>query len=149
MTRQGSRDLQIAAIGLAAIFFAAKIAEPPRLAGAAPQAPDATEPKPTFYRDVLPILQTNCQSCHRAGGISALPLETFEQAQRKASAIADSVANRAMPPWFADPKIGRFSNDPSLSEKEIAAFAAWSEAGAPAGDPRDAPPPRHWNAGGD
>ena len=52
-----------------------------------------------------------------------------------------------MPPWFADPKIGHFSNDPSLSDKEIAALVAWSESGAPAGDPHDAPPPRHWNAG--
>jgi len=147
MTRQGSRELHIAAIGLAAIFFAAKVAGPSRIAVAAPQLPGARDAKPTFYRDVLPILQSHCQSCHRAGGISALQLETFEQAQRKAAAIADSVANRTMPPWFADPKIGRFSNDPSLSDKEIAALAAWSEAGAPAGDPRDAPPPRRWNAG--
>jgi Copper type II ascorbate-dependent monooxygenase, C-terminal domain len=147
MTRQGSRELQIAAIGLAAFFFAAKIAGAPLIAVAAPQSPDSAKPVPTFYRDVLPILQSHCQSCHRAGGISALPLETFEQAQRKAAAIAGSVANHAMPPWFADPKIGHFSNDPSLSDMEIAALAAWSEAGAPAGNPRDAPPLRHWNAG--
>jgi mono/diheme cytochrome c family protein len=139
--------LQIAAIGLVAIFLAAKVAGPPRIAVAALQSPEAAKPNSTFYRDVLPILQSHCQSCHRAGGISALPLETFEQAQRKAAAIADSAANRTMPPWFADPKIGRFSNDPSLSDKEITALAAWSEAGAPAGDPRDAPPPRRWNAG--
>jgi len=56
-------------------------------------------------------------------------------------------ANHTMPPWFADPKIGHFSNDPSLSDKEIAMLVAWSESGAPAGNPADAPPPRHWNAG--
>src|SRR5271169_796851 len=147
MTSGTSRELQFVAIAVASFFFAAKIAGPSRIAVVASQSQDSTKVHLTFYRDVLPILQSHCQSCHRAGGISALPLETFEQAQRKAAAIAGSVANRAMPPWFADPKIGRFSNDPSLSEKEIAALAAWSEAGAPAGDPRDAPPPRHWNAG--
>jgi hypothetical protein len=49
-----------------------------------------------------------------------------------------------MPPWFADPHIGHFSNDPSLSTGQIAALAAWSEAGAPAGDVHDAPTPVHW-----
>jgi len=139
--------LQIAAISLPVIFFAAKIAGPSRIAGAAPQLQDSTKPNPTFYRDVLPILQSRCQGCHRAGGISALPLETFEQAQRKAAAVANAVASRTMPPWFADPKVGHFSNDPSLSAEEIATIASWSESGAPAGDPSNAPPPRHWNAG--
>jgi hypothetical protein len=139
--------LQIAAIALPVIFVAAKIAGPSRIAVAAQQLQYPTKPVPTFYRDVLPILQSRCQSCHRAGGISVLPLDSFEQAQRKAAAIADAVASRTMPPWFADPKVGHFSNDPSLSAKEIAMIADWSESGAPAGDPQDAPPPRHWNAG--
>ena len=52
-----------------------------------------------------------------------------------------------MPPWFADPMVGHFSNDPSLSAKEIATIANWSESGTRAGDPNDAPPSRHWNAG--
>jgi Copper type II ascorbate-dependent monooxygenase, C-terminal domain len=147
MTRRASRALQIAAISLPVIFFAAKIAGPSRIAGAAPQLQDSTKPNPTFYRDVLPILQSRCQGCHRPGGISALPLETFEQAQRKAAAVANAVASRTMPPWFADPKVGHFSNDPSLSAEEIATIASWSESGAPAGDPSNAPPPRHWNAG--
>jgi len=49
-----------------------------------------------------------------------------------------------MPPWFADPHIGRFSNDPSLSAEQVAELAAWADSGAPAGDPHDAPPPHHW-----
>lgn len=52
-----------------------------------------------------------------------------------------------MPPWFADPAVGHFSNDPSLSPEEIAALASWSKEGAPAGDARDAPPPRRWAEG--
>ncbi len=148
MTSRASRALRIAAVALAAIVFAAKIARPLRVAVVAPlQLQNSTKPTPTFYHDVLPILQSRCQSCHRAGGISPLPLETFEQAQRKAAAIVDAVASRTMPPWFADPKVGHFSNDPSLSAEEIATIADWSESGAPAGDPGDAPPPRHWNAG--
>jgi Copper type II ascorbate-dependent monooxygenase, C-terminal domain len=145
MTSRTPRELQIAAIVLVALFLAATIAGPSPIAVAAGQSQGATKPNPTFYRDVVPILQSHCQSCHRAGGISTLPLETFEQAQRKAAAIANAVVSRTMPPWFADPKIGHFSNDPSLTGKEIAAITNWSESGAPAGDPHDAPPPLHWN----
>jgi len=49
-----------------------------------------------------------------------------------------------MPPWFADPAVGKFANDPSLREAEIATLAAWSQANAPAGDKKDAPPSRPW-----
>ena len=52
-----------------------------------------------------------------------------------------------MPPWFADPAVGHFSNDPSLSPEEIATLVSWSKEGAPAGDARDAPPPRRWAEG--
>src|SRR5580704_10871871 len=147
MTREGSRELRIVAIGLAAFLGAAGLIGAARRGVVVAGPQDVVKASPTFYRDILPILQSHCQSCHRVGGISALPFETFEQTQRKAAAIAESVTSRMMPPWFADPKIGHFANDPSLSEKEIAALMAWSEAGAPAGDPHDAPPPRHWSAG--
>jgi mono/diheme cytochrome c family protein len=139
--------LRLVAIGLAAFLGAAGLIGVPRRGVVVAGPQDVVKASPTFYRDVLPILQSHCQSCHRVGGISALPFETFEQTQRKAAAIAESVTSRMMPPWFADPKIGHFANDPSLSEEEIAALVAWSEAGAPAGDPHDAPPPRHWSAG--
>jgi hypothetical protein len=99
---------------------------------------------PTFYRDVLPILQQHCQSCHRAGGIAPMPFETYEQTRPFAPAIRRAIQEKSMPPWFADSKVGRFSNDPSLQPAEIATVAAWTEAKAPAGESKDAPPPRHW-----
>ncbi len=70
---------------------------------------------PTFYKDVLPILQAHCQRCHRPGEIGPMPLVTYEQTRRWSKAIAQAVESRKMPPWFADPQYGRFSNDPSLS----------------------------------
>jgi len=99
---------------------------------------------PTFYRDVLPILQEHCQVCHREGGIAPLPFETYEQTRRYAAAIRIATQEKTMPPWFADPWIGHFSNDPSLTPQQIATLAAWAVAKAPAGDPRDAPAPRRW-----
>ena len=110
-------------------------------------AANQSESAPTFYRDVLPILQQHCQSCHRPGEIGPLPLMTYEEARTEARSIAFITANRKMPPWFADPAIGHFANDPSLSPQEISILDAWSKAKAPAGDPHDAPPPREWTNG--
>ena len=102
---------------------------------------------PTFYRDVLPILQNHCQGCHRPLGIAPMPFVTYGETRPWASSIAYCVKAKKMPPWFADPRYGRFSGDPSLSPAEIASVGAWAAAGAPAGDPRGAPPPRHWAGG--
>ena len=111
------------------------------------RAPRAAGSTPTFYRDVLPILQQHCQSCHRDGEIAPMPLVTYDDTQPLARLIADDARARKMPPWFADPRVGHFSNDPSLSPKEISMLAAWAAANAPAGNPSDAPPPRHWVEG--
>jgi len=99
---------------------------------------------PTFYRDVLPILQEHCQSCHRAGGISPMAFETARQTQPYAAAIHQATQNKSMPPWFADANVGRFSNDPSLTAEQIGTLAAWANAQAPVGEERDAPPARMW-----
>jgi len=102
---------------------------------------------PTFYHDVLPILQNHCQSCHRPGEIAPFPLITYAQAKNWGAAMRADVDARKMPPWFADPCCGRFSNDPSLSSREREAINRWVQAGTPSGDPRDAPPPARWTEG--
>lgn len=104
-------------------------------------------PSPTFYKDILPILQDHCQSCHRAGEIAPMPLVTFQQTKPWAAALSHAVQSTMMPPWFADPRYGKFVNDPSLTQQQIAAISAWAGADAPAGDPHDAPPPRRWTEG--
>lgn len=73
-----------------------------------------------------------------------MALETYEEATRNARAIRAAAQNRTMPPWFAEKGIRRFSNDPSLSDREIAVLAAWADTNAPAGNPNDAPPARKW-----
>jgi mono/diheme cytochrome c family protein len=102
---------------------------------------------PTFYRDVLPILREHCEVCHRAGGIAPMSFETYENAGRYADAIRFATQNKSMPPWFAEPTVGHFANDPSLSSEEIATLAAWAAAKAPAGNPGDGPAPRRWAEG--
>lgn len=73
-----------------------------------------------------------------------MPLVTYQQVKPFAAAIRKAARNRTMPPWFADPCCGHFSNDPSLTKQQIAAISAWVDASAPAGNTQDAPPPVRW-----
>jgi mono/diheme cytochrome c family protein len=115
------------------------------IASAAPQASGKTVP--TFYKDILPLLQNHCQSCHRPGEVAPMPLVTYEQTRPWAAAIAAAVQSGMMPPWFADPQFGHFSDDPSLSPQQIATLLAWVANGTPPGNPQDAPPPKQWAEG--
>jgi mono/diheme cytochrome c family protein len=99
---------------------------------------------PTFYRDVLPVLQQHCQVCHRSSGIAPMAFENYERTRPYAEAIRVATEKRTMPPWFADKNVGKFSNDPSLSDMEIALLAAWAKADAPAGDANDVPAVPKW-----
>jgi hypothetical protein len=108
---------------------------------------NAAQPAPGFYKDVLPILEQHCQSCHRSGEIAPFALVTYKDTKPWALPILDSIKNGKMPPWFADPCCGHFANNPSLSGSEIETISNWVKAGAPAGDAKSASPVPHWASG--
>lgn len=109
-------------------------------ADGADQKPIAIGPV-NYAADVAPIVQRKCQECHREGQVAPFPLLTFENARDNAASIREVVDERRMPPWHADPQIGHFENDRSLSASERATIMAWVDQGAPAGDPKGAPAP--------
>jgi hypothetical protein len=104
-------------------------------------------PSTTFYKDVLPILQSRCQECHRAGEIGPMAFTTYNETRPWAAAIREVVRTKKMPPWFADPSYGHFSNDRSMSQAEIDTLASWADSGAPEGMAKEAPTPRTWPTG--
>lgn len=115
------------------------------VATAAPAGEDAA---PTYTKDVAPILQQNCQECHRKGQIAPFGLETYDQARKRAADIADVAERRVMPPWKPEPGVGPgFQHDRSLSAQEIETLVAWSDAGAPEGKPEDLPPAPEFSEG--
>ena len=103
---------------------------------------------PTFTKDVAPIFQNKCESCHRPDSIAPMSLQTYQEARPWARSIRDRVAARNMPPWHIDPGVGiqHYQNDRSLTQKEIDTIVKWAGNGAPQGDPKDMPAPvSSWN----
>lgn len=87
----------------------------------------------TYARDIAPILNRNCVSCHRAGEAAPFPLQTYAQAKTWATAIKEYTARHLMPPWKPIPGYGEFCDARTLTPKEIAAIARWADSGAPQG----------------
>jgi hypothetical protein len=97
---------------------------------------------PTFAKDVAPIFQRSCQTCHHQGTSAPMSLVTYEEVRPWAKSIRQRVANREMPPWHLDKTVGirHYKNDRSLSDEEIATVVRWADSGAPLGNPADLPP---------
>ncbi|HYE89022.1 MAG TPA: hypothetical protein VEA16_21880, partial [Vicinamibacterales bacterium] len=97
----------------------------------------------TYAKDVAPIMQRSCQTCHRPGTNAPMSLLTYEDVRPWARAIKNKVMQRLMPPWHIERNVGiqKFKDDPSLSDREIETIASWVDGGAPKGNPADMPPP--------
>lgn len=111
--------------------------------------------RPSYTKDVLPILQTDCQLCHRplgqnvSGMIAPMSLMTYQEVRPWAKSIAKTVQTRTMPPWKAAPEFtGQFKHERVLTEDEIATFVNWAKTGAQKGKAGDAPPPIEWPESG-
>ena len=115
--------------------------------------------KPTFTKDVLPILQENCQTCHRPSGqnlsgmVAPMSLITYREVRPWAKSIAKSVQEKTMPPWTASESFhGVFKNERTLTKDEISTIVKWVVGNAPRGNIKDAPEPitfpaTGWNFG--
>lgn len=101
-----------------------------------------------YHKDVAPLVQQHCQKCHRAGGVAPFALTSFDDVASNAAKIREVVTDRRMPPWHGvlNPQFGTLANDQRLSDEEVETIVDWVADGAPEGNPRDAPPPRHWPA---
>lgn len=104
-----------------------------------PSIPTPEEPV-TFSEHIAPIINKHCISCHHEGGGAPFGLETYGKNARRADMLAEVVAEGRMPPWYAHPDHGEFSNTKRLTEKEKLLVQQWVKSGTPEGDPALAPP---------
>ncbi len=95
----------------------------------------------TYSNQIARILQAHCVECHRPGQIGPFALQKYEEAVGWSEMIEEVVREQRMPPWHADPTYGHFKNNSSLSDEEKNAIYKWVAAGAPEGNPKDAPEP--------
>ena len=95
----------------------------------------------TYYKDVLPLVSAHCGGCHAPGGFAPFSLTSYDEARGYAALAAAATQSGEMPPWPPAAGCGDFQGARTLSAPEIAVFAAWDQAGAPAGDPGTAAPP--------
>ena len=147
MTRDGGARMAVVAAAAIAAAVSAPTAMRAQTQGQRPIR------QVTFTRDIAPILQRSCQQCHTPEGGAPMSLVTYDDVRPFARAIKrrTSLGPHAgvMPPWFVEKNIGiqHYKFDPSLSDAEIAAIAAWVDGGAVRGNPDDMPPPRKVTTG--
>src|SRR5438093_2806675 len=122
---RGIRTLTLTGL-LATVAAVATLLTP--LAAPAPDAPNTL----TFTKDVAPIFQKSCQTCHHPGTAAPMSLLTYDEVRPWARSIRQRVASRDMPPWHLDKTVGirHYKNDRSLSDEEIATIARWADNGA-------------------
>ena len=95
---------------------------------------------PTFSKEIAPIFNEHCVTCHRPGEAAPMSLRTWTEARPWAKSIRQQVASRVMPPWHAEPGVNHFANDRRLSDAQVSAIIKWVDAGAPEGKRSDLPP---------
>ena len=112
---------------------------------AAAAAADAPK-TPTFTKDIAPIFQDKCESCHRRNQMAPMSLVAYEEVRPWVKSIEARVSGRQMPPWHIDKTVGiqSFKNDRSLSDSDIAKIVNWVDGGAQQGDAKDLPKPINW-----
>ncbi len=141
MTRRSNAHGQLRVLPMLSIAGLALLATAPQAS-----AGQTGDDEVTFTKNVVPILQRSCQSCHRPSSVAPMSLLTYEEARPWARSIKQRTGLRnrmgVMPPWFIEKDVGiqDYKDDISLTEDEIATLAAWADGGAPRGNPADMPP---------
>lgn len=96
----------------------------------------------TYAKEISRIFQSRCLECHRSGEIGPFAMDKYDDLVGWADMIREVVDQERMPPWFANPEHGKFSNEARLTKQEKDAILAWVDAGTPMGNPDDLPEPR-------
>lgn len=109
-------------------------------------APGAPRPI-TYHNRVSRIIQQKCESCHRVDGLAPMPLQNYRQVYERRAVVSFMTSSGRMPPWSANPKVGEWANNPSLSKQELADLLSWVKAGAPQGVAGEAPLKRSYTPG--
>lgn len=106
-----------------------------------PAVPAAEAAAPTFSKDIAPIVNQRCAPCHHPGGSGPFALLDYESVRKRGQLVRTAVQKRFMPPWLPEPGDVALAGDRHLTDRQIAVFERWVDAGMPEGNRADLPPP--------
>ena len=89
----------------------------------------------TYWRDIRPLMERHCASCHAGGGPAPVNLMRYLEALPWANSIARQVLERRMPPWLPEDGTGAFAHARTLDERETDMLVDWAIGLAPEGPP--------------
>ena len=143
--QRGRRSRRILlAVAIAALVMGALATAPFLQRRAAGKFSSPAVRRPTFHRDVAPVIYAHCAPCHHPGQAAPFNLLSFADVKKRARQIRDLVEQRLMPPWLPDATDGPFVGQRSLSAEQIALIQRWVEQGAVEGDPSEEPAAPTW-----
>jgi len=144
--RVTARTVAAGALAVLVSFGAAQSLSAQSAAQFASNSSAAADEDLTFYKDVLPIIQNNCQVCHQEGAIGPMALMTYQDVRRWSRRVKNMVEQREMPPYQYDTDVGvqSLKYDPRLSDEDIHTISAWVDNGMAEGNVADSPPPPVW-----
>jgi hypothetical protein len=97
--------------------------------------------KPTYTRDIAPMMSANCVSCHRDGEVAPFPLTAYKDVSKRAKMLALTTEAKIMPPWKSSDPLGTFRDERHMTAAQIALLKSWADAGTPEGDAANLPEP--------
>ena len=102
-----------------------------------PERNNAAPLQISYVKQIAPIIQEKCVACHQSGGIGPMPLTSYQRIKSYAPMIREVIRTQRMPPWRADPSVGKFHDDKGLTPEQTRDLVHWIEAGAPRGEEAD------------
>jgi len=99
----------------------------------------ATAEQLTYTKDVAPIINENCVTCHRPGQAGPMSLMSYKEVRPWAKSIRKQVSDKKMPPWHATESKVALANDRSLTDEQINTIVNWIDSGVTRGKRADLP----------
>jgi len=104
-----------------------------------------TPNSPTYFKDIAPIFEEHCVTCHRPGEVAPMSLLGYSQIRPWAKSIKEQVVKKTMPPFHATGPIGQYKNDLRLTEDEITVISDWVDNNCPKGNSNDFTRTKDWS----
>ena len=89
----------------------------------------------TYNKQIKPLLDAHCLSCHHKGCIGPMPLSNYKEVSAYGDMILQVTTLQRMPPWKADPHYSALKDVNALSTASVTLIKLWVDSGMKEGIP--------------